>query len=837
LISIRSLLGAERSRLVPLVAGGLLALGILACTSPAEKVDAHLEKAASLLDGGDDKGALIELRSALKIAPQRADLNLRIAQLLARDEEKTADSLFFYQEAYRLDPSMDEARLAAAEILATPDRPQARSLVEEVLGRDPANARAHGLKSRLLLLDNDLDGAVAAALVATELAPADGEGFLRLGRAHQARLQLAQTNHRVPEEATFRAGVEAFERAADLYQKAGDSDGRTMAEFERARVLAAWPGHTDEAKSAYLGMIDAAAADGSPKRVRAASEMAFSFATASGDDAVIHDVLERIVERDPSHLIAWGSLAALQRRMGQSDEATLQRMIEKQPRSAAAQAIRAESLIARGDRDGAIQALEGAVGQVEEATALQLTLLDLLFAAGRNEEATRLIETMQREAPTDPNTRLAKALLAMREGRLAEAAGLLRGVTAESENLRGQAMLAESELRLGNLEAATQAVDRGYEFGGNQWVAGAALRLAIQRASRDWSGVLRSAETLQRLGQTLNPEQHFAVIEALYETGRGAEGRQRLDVLLAGPSASPAARLLFAQREGAADPARARALLEEGVAADPQARALIHQLAVMDAEAGRRDQALARLDAYLDGRPEDDAPGLRLLRSRLRAQAGDLAGAEQDALAAFKAAPQFPGAAELVAALYVEQGRTAEAIQSFESALAQGSLPRPARTVLARFYSAEGRNDDAIRVLEEVVKEGGGPPPKNDLAFLLARDKRDLDRALALAQEAVGGGAEEPTYFDTLGFVYLQKGLYVPALDQFEQAIDLAERRGAPRAEFLFHKGLALQGLERPADAVQAFEAALSLDPAFQEAGEARASLEKARAAAGAGSS
>jgi len=39
-------------------------------------------------------------------------------------------------------------------------------------------------------------------------------------------------------------------------------------------------------------------------------------------------------------------------------------------------------------------------------------------------------------------------------------------------------------------------------------------------------------------------------------------------------------------------------------------------------------------------------------------------------------------------------------------------------------------------------------------------------------------------------------------------------------------------------EAVKAFEAALSLDPAFPEAGEARASLEKARAAVeGAGSS
>jgi tetratricopeptide (TPR) repeat protein len=314
--------------------------------------------------------------------------------------------------------------------------------------------------------------------------------------------------------------------------------------------------------------------------------------------------------------------------------------------------------------------------------------------------------------------------------------------------------------------------------------------------------------------------------------------RQRLDLLMAPPPAPPAARLLFARREAASDPERVRELLEEGLAADPEARALVHQLAVLDAEQGKVGEALARLDGYLDGRKPEEAPGLRLLRAQLRARTGDLAGAEQDALAAFRSAPQLPGAAELVAAIYIEQGRTAEAIASFEAALADGSLPRPARAVLARFYTSEGRDDDAIRVLEEVVREGGGPPAKNDLAFLLARDKRDVERALALAQEAVGSGAEQPAFFDTLGFVYLQKGLYGPALDQFEQAIDLAARQNQPRAEYLFRKGLALQGLERPSEAVKAFEAALSLDPAFPEAGEARASLEKARAAAeGPGSS
>lgn len=816
---------------VRVVAALVCASALQACTPADQKIEKHLARAEELIEDKDHKGALIELRNALKLAPQRGDLNLRIAKILARDEERLADALFFYQEAYRLDPSLDEARLAAAEILATSDRPQADRLVQEVLERDPSNARAHGLVSRLKLLDKDVDGALKAALTAVELAPEDPQLQLRLGRVYQARIQMAQTSSVVPEDSLFRSAVRAFERARAAAQRERDLDGQIMAEFERARVLAAWPGRTEQAKQAYLGLIDLAGSEGDGKRVRAATETAFAFAVATGDDQVVSDVLERIVDRDPGHLMAWGALAEHRRRLTGSDDAVFQRLLDRQPRNGGAHILRAESLQKRGDLAGAIATLEAAIDQVDDPTSVQLALVDLLYAAGRAEEAAARIEQMRSEAPQDYHVRLAVALRAMREGRLTEAVEILNVASAEQDSLRAQELLAEAQLRLGNLEAATQAVERGAQIGGARWPAGPALRLAIHRLSRDWPGVLRAAGELQARGLPMNTEQQLAVIEALYETGREGEARERLELMLANPAAPPAVRLLYARREAASNPARARQVLEEGLAARPNAPAFIQQLAALDLQQGEGDRALARLDAALSEADDDQAPGLRALRARIRARRGDLAGAEKDALAAFEAAPQLPGLAQLLASIYVEQGRADEAIESFEEALANGSLPPAARSVLARFYYERGRYDDAIRLLEDLVREGAADASsKNDLAFLLAREKRDMERALALAQAAVASGADEPTFFDTLGFVYLQKGLYGPALDQFQQAIELAERRNEPRAEYHYRKGLALEGLDRPSEAVQAFEAALALDPSFAEAGEARASLERARA-------
>src|SRR5690606_8279206 len=98
-----------------------------------------------------------------------------------------------------------------------------------------------------------------------------------------------------------------------------------------------------------------------------------------------------------------------------------------------------------------------------------------------------------------------------------------------------------------------------------------------------------------------------------------------------------------------------------------------------------------------------------------------------------------------------------------------------------------------------------------------------------LAQEAQRAEPENPDFVDTLGFVYLRRGLYEPAVQQLEYAVDLADRAQLARPEFHYHLGLALRALGRQGDAAAAFERALALDAEFPHAEEARRELEAAR--------
>ena len=67
------------------------------------------------------------------------------------------------------------------------------------------------------------------------------------------------------------------------------------------------------------------------------------------------------------------------------------------------------------------------------------------------------------------------------------------------------------------------------------------------------------------------------------------------------------------------------------------------------------------------------------------------------------------------------------------------------------------------------------PIAANNLAWLIAENQGNLDEALQLATAAVGKNQTVAGFYDTLGFVYLKKGLYSPAVQQFKKAVALDE--------------------------------------------------------------
>ena len=148
---------------------------------------------------------------------------------------------------------------------------------------------------------------------------------------------------------------------------------------------------------------------------------------------------------------------------------------------------------------------------------------------------------------------------------------------------------------------------------------------------------------------------------------------------------------------------------------------------------GTRTTALARIDKAAKTGPL--TPPLILLRAQILAADKDWTRAEEEARRAFAASPSLPGALELLANIYVAQNRLDEAIASFQETEKVGALPISGQQLLARLHNAAGHRAKAKALYEKVLASRSDlPGAKNDLAWILADEGDDLERALALAR-------------------------------------------------------------------------------------------------------
>jgi len=808
------------------VALALVACAWLACSSNEERRDQHLAQAETYLSGGKLREALVELRSALRVDPNNAETNFRIAKLL-HAQAQLGDAIFFYGETLRLDPARDDAALELAGLLIFDDRERARELVDGVLAKNPDSAAAFVTRSKVEAAEQNVEAALAAATTAIELAPEDPAAHMQRGKVQQMRILEAQTQKKPVEDAAFEAAIASFTRAADLSAE----EVKYLGLGDRARVLAAWPGHGSEAQQAFLEALEAGRRSGSREALRQMIAYGLSFARQSQRVALLETLLGALVESEPLNLSAWSELARLKERSGGKADEVFAQMLEASPDDPRVHVFYASELSGRDRTDEAVEHLRREAERGVDPPELRGALVNLLHANLRHDEAAQELARLEADHPDHPRTLLARAQTAAQQGRLTDAVRELRELTGRHADPAALQMLASLESRLGNRTGALAAADRALELmpPGDFPLNTMRLKGRLQAETGDCNGALTSFRRIARRGDQLDRKEQVLQIHCLYEIGRSDAGRKLLEKLVAKKRPSLDAIFEFERQEGKAQPERVRALLEQAARDNPGHPGVVTRLSRLDLAAGRADRALAQLNSAVE--TNHATPPVLLERARVYAARGDLAKAQQDALRAFEAQPSLAGASSLVAALYRTQGQEKEAIASFEEALAAGALRPTGRFLLAQLHLLAGDRKRSRELLEALVAERSDlAVAKNDLAYLLAAQGEDLDRALRLAEEASQGLAESPAAADTLGFVYLQKSLHEPALQQFRRAVVLAQGRDEDQSIYHYHLGLALRALGRTDDAAQAFEKALALDGNFQDA---RQALDGLRAGSG----
>jgi tetratricopeptide (TPR) repeat protein len=223
---------------------------------------------------------------------------------------------------------------------------------------------------------------------------------------------------------------------------------------------------------------------------------------------------------------------------------------------------------------------------------------------------------------------------------------------------------------------------------------------------------------------------------------------------------------------------QSRAILNEGLSKWPNSSVLLEQLAGTEAVSGHYNLALAQYQKLLSLDPKSI-----ILRQRL-AEVYDREGDHGRALAYYQQAHQ---------------------LAPNDSAVA---------LMLAGALARADRLDEAKALYQAVAKaHPEDAPALNNAAFFLADTGGDLDEALRLAKNALAKVPGQPSFSDTIGYIYLKKGM----LDSAVQSFSTLAHRYPTSASFRYHLGLALLQKGEKAVARKELEAALANHPSPQE--------------------
>ncbi len=800
------------------VAAAAFAVG---CASEEETVAKHVAEAERYQEEGDLRSALVELQSALRVRPKSGELNMELAELLAQ-LNKPERAAFYYGEAYRLDPTNTEAALKQAPAFYASDPDAARALIEEVLELEPQNAEAHTRMAELKLLSADTEGALASALTATELDPEYVVAHRVVGAVHRSRhRELAATGQATP-DAIHEAAIAAHRRAAKLtadYER----QGAWFDWLHIALAYADWEGRAEDSMEAFKRAFAIAKEKEDEGGMLAVVRDARLLANRERETGFTRWTLESWVEADPSSAAAWRLLARLEEQAGGSAGDVWARALEGRTDDLVLQAGYVRFLEEKGEQDKALEHLASLPSEVGDTADLTALRVELFISKKDLEGAAGVLAELEAKHPESPLTQLAKAKLALQRDDVEGALDVLRPLAGQVERADVLRQLAVAEARQGNADAAIAAADRAIELAPLATNLPHRVRIRMLARKDDWTGVLRSYRELLRLGLPITADVRQYRLRGLYETGNTEAARRIVRRLLDVERPRVNLVLLYNRYESQTDPERNRDYLMKAVELYPNDFRVVNAAVFSDLQTGRGEAALARLDAY------NEKVGRRTmlgLRAQILWALDRRKEAEASIREAFALDPRPYRVPEMLVAFFTELGKQDEALELLEEAREAGTLGAASLWQVGRLRLERGEVGEARARLEEAHAAAPGELAiQNDLAFVLATEGQDLDRAVELARAVKAGRPDDDAVADTLGFVYLKKGLLEPAAFEFRSAIELARVNGREVAEYHYHLGLALKAQGREEDARKAFSEALRIEPKHEAAQQAKASV------------
>lgn len=449
----------------------------------------------------------------------------------------------------------------------------------------------------------------------------------------------------------------------------------------------------------------------------------------------------------------------------------------------------------------------------KDRSIYQDKVLVALLSQGKNDEALKFADQILKENPQDSRALNLQADLLLDSGKAENVDAALRTFQQLSKRSPGDAVLrlhlGRAYRKKGDLESARREfqeaiklqkslVEAKYELGLIHLMRGEG-REALQQANEvlalrpDYRpGKLLRTESLIRTGDlntarselsklakdsTQDHQVQFQMALIALTEKKYAEALDTLNRLRSSGDAQVFVRLanIYAVR-GEFD--KAFEALTDGLKKSGDAVVIHNQIAITAAMAGQYDRSIAEFNKVLLANPKS------VETMRVIADVYELKGSPDEAIKQYRLA--YDMAPNNVASAVALAG-----------ALAQSGHSVEARTLYMGIAKAHPEDPGVL----------------NNAAYVLADTGGDLDEALRMAQSALAKEPKQDAYSDTIGYVYLKKGLKDSAIKTFRPLVNRHPRF----APFRYHLALALYENGDKAGARRELQTALADHPTKQD--------------------
>ncbi|HTA67914.1 MAG TPA: tetratricopeptide repeat protein [Bryobacteraceae bacterium] len=413
-------------------------------------------------------------------------------------------------------------------------------------------------------------------------------------------------------------------------------------------------------------------------------------------------------------------------------------------------------LMVQGQKDAALQEVDKMVAADPKSASLKSVKAGLLLNSGEREKIDAAVQELTevvKNKPDDPIARynLGRALMA--QGNLA----LSTGQFEESIKLRPS--LIPPRFHLADIGIETRRFDQSLRYANDILALQPNDPEARLRRAMSEQGLDRLKEAREDLNNLIKEQPKF--VDAQLQLGFLDIREKRLRE----------ATELFQK------------LYQPGDKNVRPLQALVQALEL----GGQSDKAIKLLSDELKSAPDSVAIRLDLAATAAKAEKLDLAIDQYQQLASSN-----PKAAVLqfyLGELYDKKGEKDRALASLQKAVQLDPKDTTIAMRLSSVLDQAGRKEEAIAVYRKLLKlQPDNPMALNNLAFLMADSGNNLEEALKLAEQAKRKMPQQPVVDDTIGWIYLKKGMPQSAM----QVFGTLTRQQPANSTYHYHYGLSL---------------------------------------------